>query len=167
MVNVINPLTDPIGFIVFSFFFGIGGDTIGTIARLSIYSSVLAFPFVLLGRRVYSWVESQLKDVKSRLVVLFLATIVTVFLFIIIMRLWYVLWGSPFLSVGFSDFIIGFAVICIGAFILAVLGGYLSHLLHRKWDVPNGLADYVIDLIVCFALFIIAVVGLYVAGVVS
>jgi len=163
MANVVNPVADPIGFIVFFFIFGVGEDPFGTLLKLSILSSVIAFPFVLLGKLVYGWVEKSVKSIH--LVKLFLTSLITVFLFIIVMRLWYALFGSTFLSVSLSDFLIGFAVAVVIAFIFAILGDFLNHIVHKQWQVPEGLTLYVIDLIVCFVFLIVVYMATYLEGV--
>ncbi len=162
MANVVNPIADPLGFIVFFFIFGVGGDLLGTLLKLSIFSSVIVFPFTLLGKLVYGWVEKSVKSIH--LVKLFLTSLITVFLFIIIIRLWYVLWGSEFLAIGAGDFLLGFAVAVVIAFIFALLGDFLNHVIHKQWQVPQGLTLYVIDLIVSFVFFLIVIIGVYIAG---
>jgi len=152
MAYAFNPIADPMGFLFFMFLGGIGEDTIGTLLKLSILSSVIAFPFLLLGQRVYGWLGKNMKS--AHLIVLFIASFVTMFLSLIIVRLWYVLFGSRFLSIGLTDFVLGFAIAGIIAFLLAVLGDFLGHKLHQKWEVPDRLALYVIDVVVCLVFFI-------------
>jgi len=164
MVNAVNPVTDPIGFIVFFFIFNIGVDLLGTIIKLAVLSSVIAFPFILIGRLVYSWVEQNVKSVH--LVNLFLTSVITVFVFVIVIRLWYMLFGSSFLSASMSDLTQGFGVVAVAAFLLAVLGDWLNHLFHRTWEIPSELAIYIVDLIVSIVLYSLVVVGLITMGVV-
>jgi hypothetical protein len=156
MAYAFNPIADPIGFIFYMFLWGIGQDTIGTLLKLSILSSVIVFPFILLGKRVYGWVEKNVKS--SRLVLLFLTSFLTLFLFLVIARLWYVAFGSAFISAGLVEFIIDFVIAGIAVFVLALLGDFLSHKLHQKWDVPQKLSLYVVDLIVCFAFFLVCAI---------
>jgi hypothetical protein len=163
MAYVVNPVADPLGFIVFFFVFGVGEDLLGTLLKLSILSSVIVFPFTLLGKLIYDWVEKSVKSIH--LVKLFLTSLITVFLFIIIIRLWYVLWGSKFLAVGATDFLLGFAVAVVIAFIFALLGDFLNHVVHKQWQVPQGLTLYVIDLIVCFVFFAIVSIAIYLGSV--
>jgi len=158
MVNAFNPVADPIGFIILLFLWGVGEDTVATILKLAILSSVVVFPFTLLGKLVYDWVDKNIKS--AHLVILFLTSFITVFLFIMIIRLWYVLFGSTFLSVGLGDFVLGFVIAGTVAFIFAILGDFINHVIHQNWKVPQGLTLYVIDLIVCFVFFLV-VLGAY------
>ena len=162
MAYAFNPIADPIGFIVLFFVFGVGEDLLGTLLKLSILSSVIVFPFVLLGKKVYEWVEKSVKSIH--LVKLFLTSLITVFLFIIIIRLWYVLWGSEFLAVGAADFLLGFALAVVVAFIFAIVGDFLNHIVHKQWQVPQGLTLYVIDLIVSFVFFVSVITVIYLTG---
>jgi len=162
MVNAVSPIADPIGFIFFFFILGMGEDVLGTLLKLAILSSVIVFPFTVLGKLVYDWVYKNIKS--SHFVVLFLTSFITVFLFILIIRLWYVLFGSGFLAVGLTDFILGFIVATVVAFIFAILGDFVNHVVHQKWKVPQGLALYVIDLIVSFVFFVVVMLGIYVVG---
>lgn len=147
MVNAYNPIADPIGFIVFLFIAGVGDDTITTILKLTILSSIIAFPFTLLGRQIYLWVDKKIKSVH--LLKLFVTSTITLFFSLIIIRLWYVIWGSQFLAVDLTGFVSGFAVALAISFVFAMLGDYLNYLLHQKFDVPSTLALYTIDFVVC------------------
>jgi len=162
MVNAVGPIADPIGFIVFFFVFNIGADLLGTIIKLAVLSSVIAFPFVLIGRWVYSWVEENVKSVH--LVNLFLTSVITVLIFVIVIRLWYMLFGSPFLAAGMSDLALGFGVVAVVAFLLAILGDWLNHLFHQTWDVPRGLTSYIISLIVCVVFYTAVIASIYIIG---
>jgi len=162
MVNIVSPWTDPIGFILFFFIFGIGEDAIGTILKLTVLSSVIVFPFTVLGKWVYGKVEEKVKS--PHLLVLFLTSLITVFLFVIVIRLWYVLFGSSFLAMGLSDFLTGFAVALVVSFLFALLGDFINHVIHQNWKVPQMLSLYVIDLIVCLVFFIIVIAAIYASG---
>lgn len=162
MVNAINPVADPIGFILFFFIFGVGDDLIGTVLKLTVLSSVIVFPFTIMGRWIYGKVEERVKS--PHLAVLFLTSLITVFLFVIVIRLWYVLFGSSFLAIGLSDFLIGFTVALVISFLFALLGDFINHVIHQNWKVPQMLSLYVIDLIVSLVFFIMVVVAIYASG---
>ena len=150
---------DPIGFIVGLFVFGIPQDPIGSLLKLAVLSSVIVFPFTVIGKLVYDWVSKNAK--ANHLVTLFLTSFITVFVFIIVIRLWYVLFGSQFLAVGMVDFIIGFLTAGAVAFLFALLGDFINHIVHQKWQVPQALTLYMIDLIVCFVFFISVLLAIY------
>jgi len=152
MAYAYNPFADPIGFIVYLFLWGIGEDIPGTLLKLAILSSVIAFPFALLGKKIYGWVGKNVK--AMHLIVLFLTSLITVFIFIIVVMLWDAVWGTGLPSVSVIDFLVWFVIAAVIAFIFAILGDFLNHILHQKWQVPQGMALYVIDLIVCFVFFL-------------
>lgn len=154
-----SPFADPIGFIVGLFVFGIPQDAIGTLLKLAVLSSVIVFPFTIIGKFVYDWVAKNVK--ANHLVTLFLTSFITVFVFFIAIRLWYVLFGSQFLAVGIVDFIIGFLIAGAVAFLFALLGDFINHIVHQKWQVPQMLTLYMIDLIVCLVFFISALLIIY------
>jgi len=154
MAYAYSPFADPIGFIVYLFLWGIGEDIPGTLLKLAILSSVIAFPFALLGKKIYEWVGTNVKTVH--LVKLFLTSLITVFIFIIVVMLWGAAWGTGLPSVSMTDFLVWFVIAAVIAFIFAILGDFLNHILHQKWQVPQGMALYVIDLIVCFVFFLVA-----------
>ncbi len=159
MTFVASPLADPIGFIVGLFVFGIPQDPLGSLLKLAVLSSVIIFPFTVIGKLVYDWVAKNVKS--NHLVTLFLTSFITVFIFVIAIRLWYVMFGSQFLAVGIVDFIIGFVIAGAVAFLFALLGDFINHIVHQKWQVPQALTLYMIDLIVCLVFFISVLLAIY------
>ena len=162
MVNAVSPIADPIGFIIFFFIFGIGEDLLGTIIKLSVLCSVIVFPFTLVGKLIYEWVEKNIKS--AHLVILFLTSFITVFIFILFFRLWYLLFGSQFIALSPGDFVLGFLVAVVVAFLFAILGDFINHVIHRQWKVPQGLTLYMIDLIVCFVFFVAILAVIFAGG---
>ena len=159
MVNAVAPVTDPLSFIIINFVMGIGFDAIGTIVKLAILSSVLVFPFALFGRKIYEWI-----GIENRFFNLLFTTFVTVFVFLMAVRLWAAAWGSPFLMVGAGSLAIGYLAASLITFVIAVIGDFISHKLRQKWDIPWALALYTVDLVMCFLLFIGIYLGLYIAS---
>jgi len=159
MSIAVSPWADPISFIVGLFVFGIPQDALGTLLKLAVLSSVIIFPFTVIGKFVYDWVAKNVKS--NHLVALFLTSFITVFIFVMVIRLWYVLFGSQFLAVGIVDFLIGFVIIGAVAFLFALLGDFINHIVHQKWQVPQTLTLYLIDLIVCLVFFISVLLIIY------
>ncbi len=159
MTFVASPWADPISFIVGAFVFGIPQDPLGTLLKLAVLASVIIFPFTWIGKLVYDWVSKNAK--ANHLVSLFLTSFITVFVFIIVIRLWYVLLGSQFLAVGIVDFVIDFIIAGAVAFLFALLGDFINHIVHQKWQVPQALTLYMIDLIVCLVFFISVLLAIY------
>jgi hypothetical protein len=162
MAYVSTPLSDPVGFIVFSILMGSIDQLAYNVLTLSLLSSVIAYPFILIGR----WVYGNLKpSVTGHLTNLFLTTLVTSVAFAIVLRLWYFAFGSALISGSAASLAVSFIATAIVAFACVIIGDFLNHKMAMRWQMPEKLTLYVIDLIVCVAFFILVTLAFYTGAV--
>lgn len=158
MAYVFNPIADPIGFIIMFFILKFWEDAVANTLKLAVLSSVLAFPFALIGKKIF---ELLGKSVKNRLFSLFLTSAVAVFVFVIIIKVWGVLFGLPFMAMDVGEFLFDLGIAIVVAFLFAILGDFINHVVHQKWQVPQMLTLYVITFAVSIIFFIVMALIIY------
>lgn len=161
VVPFLDPLTNPIGFIILYFLLEVGTNSIVAILKMGLITSIITFPFTLLG----SWLLPKLKEkYKTKPIVnLYLTCLIVSVVFWIILRLWYVAFGSSFIATDFISLIIMFAIMSIATFILAFIGNFILTKVYERWEMPKKLALYFIGLIMCILFWAVAWLGLLIS----
>ena len=165
VMELVNPLTDPIGFIFLYFMFIVSSEGIPALLKLGLFSSVVAFPFSVLGRYVYQWLHQRVHDIwKVPLLTFYLASLVTSIIFWVVIRTWTsFLNGTAFTTSSAVAIIGNILLISIIVYPFILLGYYLNIKIHQKWDMPWIIIFYILGLLMC--IIFIAIIYIYMLAV--
>lgn len=156
----VDPISNPLAFIFLSFFYSFFEEGIKALFEISIISSVIAYPFILLGDRIKVNIEESKK--WKPIVNLFVTTLVTLFIFWVIIRVWYVIFSGSSFMTSIPDFIIFIIGGSIIMFFFVILGNYIKTKISETWKMPQPIAFYIVGLIICivFWLVVLAIVSI-------
>jgi hypothetical protein len=150
MTAGIDPISNPVGFLLLYFVAGVMNEGFLVSLKLALISSLIAYPFIFLGRKVLDYVKKEYAS--GHLKSLFAATLLTLFVFWFILRLWYVVFsGSAFFPTGVLTFIFGMIVSFAIVFLLVLCGDFLLKKFYERYKMPAPVAIYTFDLVMCFA----------------
>lgn len=164
VTGILNPIADPIGFIIFFFLLEMNESGFITLFKLGLLCSVIAFPFVLLGRLVLSWLDENLRSGKGLLHYYLTGLIITV-LFWFLLRLWYVVFGGSVFAAGSALSIIGSLLLSsIILFPMVLFGIWLKSVVQQHWKMPELLTIYIITLVLStllwFVIWLLLLIGI-------
>jgi predicted neutral ceramidase superfamily lipid hydrolase len=167
-VALVDPITNPIGFMIFFFLANDLYDPSGVI-KIAFFMSVLIYPVLLLGWFLNPKITKGLENtVKKPLIIYFITTLVSVIVFWVYMRVWYILLNPN--SQGFSfalvDFIKMLVILSVFAYPFVLLGNFLLKKIKQQWKMPDVITVYLIDLAMCLVVWFI-IWGFYVLQPVS
>lgn len=145
MINGINPIADPIGFMVLYYISGMMTEGYIILFKLALISSLLVFPFALLGRELF---RNSDKWKTHRLVKIFISSSIMSVVFWLVLGAWKWLWTKTFLS---GNFVNAFVLSAAVAFPFAAIGDFMNRWIKENWKIPSVLSVYII----CLALSIV------------
>lgn len=145
MINGINPLADPVSFIILYYIGGMASEGPVILLKLALLSSVIAFPFVLLGGFLFKKAIGNWK--ANRYLQLIAADFSMVVFFWLALGLWRAAWGGNFITGSVLSIVQFFVVGTAVSFPLAVLGDYLKKKIDENWKIPGALAAYLLCLL--------------------
>ena len=129
-------LSDPISFLLVYYFFNVLSEGIVGIIKISVISSVMAFPFAYLG----SWLYGRINGTRFTNIVL--VSLVTSALFWAVSRIIAMATtGSSFIASELSSILAIILAITLGAIAFTYLGLYFSSKM-RHWTMPKPLNLY-------------------------
>lgn len=146
MAAIANPITDPIGFLIVYFIIGLAGEGLVILFKLGLITSIISIPFVLLSRWLLPQIENKYKwsHIKNLLFISFLSVI----LFWIVVRFWYLLSGGAFFATDLITIISFVIMSSIIVFFFVLLGDLLFTKTLDKLAFPKLLIIYIICLLI-------------------
>ncbi|MBI4214686.1 hypothetical protein HY546_01700 [archaeon] len=157
MAFALDPVGNPLGFIGFFFIQNALVDPL-TPLKLALYSSVLIFPFALIGRLVHSRLEKSgwLKGMKTAALWRLLAACFAGTLsFWLLTRLWTFAFYRELPAGAFFGIAHGILLGTITSALLAVTGNKLLKIMRKQWQMPSLLAVYIAELVMSAAFWVI------------
>jgi hypothetical protein len=135
MVNGINPIADPIGFIASFFLYGIATFDLSAFLKIALLGSLLVFPFALLGDYIFRKTKSRINPFLK----MFLINFFIVIVFFLVLGLWRTVFGYAFFS--FSALGQHIVLGTVFSFPLVLLCNYLKKRI-GQWKIPEKLNIY-------------------------
>lgn len=153
MVYVFSPLTDPLGFIAVYFFYYGANDMIMTALKLGLFSSVLVYPFMYLGRYVHKWL---LQKTWNRIVHFYVVSLIITIVFWIIMLIWRIIGeGMPEIGFNIINLVAGWIVIAAAALPFIIVGYHIHERMTQRWKMPKPISLYIVTLAMCIPFWFI------------
>ena len=157
MFNELTPLLDPLGFIGVYFFYYAANEVVMTPLKLALYSSILIYPFMLIGR----WMHINFMKTANRIVRLYVISLAVTFIFWIVMLIWRTIGvGLGGTSLNVVNIVIGWIMAAAIAMPFMIIGFHLHRKMSERWNMPKALSLYIITLIMCILFWYILTIWL-------
>lgn len=156
-VAIVDPITNPIGFMIYFFLSNDLYDPTG-IVKIAFFMSVLVYPILLLGWYLNPKITDTLeKTIKARFIIYFLTTFLCVIAFWLFMRLWYILLDPKNMGLSFTPLGLLQAVVVISvlSYPFVLLGNFLLKKMKQVWKMPDFITLYIIDIAMCLAAWLV------------
>ncbi|MEM0372784.1 MAG: hypothetical protein QXO69_03045 [archaeon] len=141
MINALSPFYNPLGYIILSFVSAVVSSDYVQIFYLAVTTSVICFPFALLGLKIH---KKAIGKKKARALDALKTTAITVLLFWLATRAWYIIVGFGLPSVEISSLLLGLVFSVIIAFVFVVFAKWLNEKIEEKYNVPFYLRVYIL-----------------------
>ncbi|MFH0986419.1 MAG: hypothetical protein V1911_00050 [Candidatus Micrarchaeota archaeon] len=153
-----NAITNPLSWLMFEFL-GSGLDMF-VLLKIAFFASLIAYPFVLAGKMLYSKIGGSI----NRILKVGAVTFAMLLLFFVFILVWTALFGNAWKIVDFGQFAVSFAV-SWAALTALVLGGIaLDRKMSERYEIPGTLKIYIIDLVMSIVCLSALAVSVYIIG---
>lgn len=154
-----NPLLQPIAFLMTFLVYYVYPDPILGVLKIALFSTVLMYPFLLIGDKVYTKLKNQIRI--QPVIIWYITGFLMTAIFWLIIRIWSsLLGGEVFMTGTITEIAVGWFLGSIFILVFGMFGHWLLRKMEHEYEMPH----YISYLIISYVLNVIGwtiIVGKY------
>jgi len=143
-----DPFSSPILFMFTYFFFVMPSLGVQAFLTLSLYSSIIAFPFAFIGHRLHGGME---KRFKRKAVQLYVTSLVCTVAFWIFFQVWTIFFahGNAFRTTTIIDWAISMLFVSLIVTLFAYAATRIRDAIEARYKMPAPLSIFLVSVLMC------------------